>query len=137
MSTTKKSISNEAKVMFLSFIYFALVMEKNGGDVGEKMRRLFYKLSRITKLYENYLQDVLNEANNILKDYEADIDYLLASVSIIAFYYEAMKGKKRKFEPMSHKEILLLQDELLEADDRLANSTFDFCELIVNKMLKD
>lgn len=129
-------MSNEAKVMFLSFIYFALVMEQNE-KIPDNLRRLFYRLSRITKMYDYKLDDVLIEVNEKIRDYKTvEIDYLLASVSIVAFYYEAMQGRKRLFTPLSHKEILELQDELLELNDTNANDTFDFCEYVVKEMLK-
>lgn len=123
--------------MFLAFIYFALVMEQNE-EIPPKLKRLFFRLSKITSLFKDKLDDVLIDVNEKIKDYEqVNIDYLLASVSIVAFYYEAMKGSKRLFTPLSHKEILELQDELLEISDANANDTFDFCEYVVNKLLKD
>jgi len=128
-------MSNEAKVMFLSFIYFALVMEQNE-NIPHKLKRLFFKLSKITKMYESKLDDVLIDVNEKIKDYKkVDIDYLLASVSIVAFYYEVMRGRKRLFTPLSHGEILELQDELLEISDTNAKDTFDFCEYVVGKIL--
>jgi hypothetical protein len=127
----------EAKLMFLSFIYFSLVMEQNE-EIPKKLKQLFYKLSKITRLYEHKLEDVLSEVNEKIKDYKkVEIDYLLASVSIVAFYFEAFKGRKRLFTPFSHKEILELQDELLELSDTNANDTFDFCEYVVYEILKD
>ena len=130
-------MSKESKVMFLAFIYFALVMEQNE-EIPPKLKRLFFRLSKITSLFKDQLDDVLIDVNEKIKDYEqVNIDYLLASVSIVALYYEAMKGSKRLFTPLSHKEILELQDELLELSDANANDTFDFCEYVVNKLLKD
>ena len=128
-------MNKEAKVMFLSFIYFALVMEQNE-KIPDKLKRLFYRLSKITRLYEYKLNEVLEQVNAAIKDYpKVDIDYLLASVSIVAFYYEQMKGKKRLFTPLEHSEIIDLMDELLEIDDSKANDTFDFCEFVVKKLL--
>ena len=64
------------------------------------------------------------------------MNYILLSVTILAEYYEQMRGKKKHFAPMSHKQILALQDECLELDDSTANDTFEVAEILVRELLR-
>ena len=130
-------MNNQAKVIFASFIYFSLVMEKNDYKVSNELRRLYRKLSNLTRMYENMLDTVVSDMNRILKDIDKDVDYMLLSVTILAEYYEQLKGKRKEFNPMSHKQILMLQDECLEEDCTTANDTFEVAEIIVRGLLND
>ena len=128
-------MNKQAKVLFASFIYFALIMEQNE-DIPDSLKRLYRKLAKITSMYKDNMEDLLLEINDIIQDKHYEIDYLLASVTIIAEYYEQLKGKKKHFQPMKHKEILELQEECLEMEDKHADDTFEYCEFLVSELLK-
>lgn len=130
-------MNRHAKVMFASFIYFAMVLEQNDGEVSESLMKLYQKLAKITRLYQKHLDEVTRELNAILRDLEKDVDYVLLSVTILAEYYDQLRGKKKHFCPMSHKAILALQEECLELDDSMAIDTCDVAELIVRELLND
>ena len=121
-----------------AFIYFSIVMDKNNlsDKIPQKLKNMFRKLAWLTHKYSHNYQNVVDELNVILKPIDKEIDYMLASITIIAEYYEQMRGKKRYFSPMSWKEINELQNECLELSDSNAGDTFDVCELIVKEFLK-
>lgn len=131
-------MNNQAKILMASFIYFAIVMDKNdlSDDIPKDLKKLFRKLGWVTQKYSHKYQEVNDEMNVILKDVNKSVDYMLMSVSIIAEYYEQTRGKRRYFTPMSWKEIVKLQDECLELSDKNAKDTFDVAEIIVREFLK-
>jgi len=131
-------VNNQAKILMASFIYFAIVMDKNdlSDDIPKDLKKLFRKLGWVTQKYSHKYQEVNDEMNVILKDVNKSVDYMLMSVSIIAEYYEQTRGKRRYFTPMSWKEIVKLQDECLELSDKNAKDTFDVAEIIVREFLK-
>ena len=131
-------MNNQAKVLMASFIYFAIVMDKNNlaDNIPEDLKKLFRRLGWVTQKYSHRYQEVNDEMNEILKDVHKEVDYMLVSVAIIAEYYEQMRGKKRYFSPMSWKEIVNLQNECLELSDKNFKDTFDVAELIVRELLK-
>ena len=128
----------QAKVLFASFIYFSIIMEKNDmlDNIPPNIKKVFKNLSDITKMYSHHYRDITDELNVILKDIDKDVDYMLLSVSIIAEYYEQMRGRRRYFTPMKWDEIVKLQEECLELSDKDAVDTFDVAELIVERLLK-
>ena len=132
-------MNNQAKVIVASFIYFATVMEKNEivDDIPKGLKKLFRKVAWISEKYSKHLELVTNEINEILKDVDKEIDFMLISVSLISEYYEQMKGKKRLFTPMSYAEIVDIQDECIELNNKNANSTFDVCEILVRGLLNE
>lgn len=132
-------MNKEAKVLFLAFIYFSNLMEENQDlTLSDEMRQLFFKLAYTTRMYKHKLDDILIEANEILKDYPSkNIDLLLASVTIIAEYYDQTKGKKRLFSPMSYKQILDLQCSIMDDDFERDKNTIEYCAFLVNKLLNN
>ena len=128
-------MNKEAAIIIASFIYFAIVMEKNE-VIPPKLKTLFRKLGKLTSMYDDDLTQYTEEINEAIKDLDYQIDFLLASISIISCYYEHMRGHKRLFTPMSHKEILELQDELIEANSDRVDATFDYCDILVSRLLK-
>lgn len=132
-------MNKEAKVLFLAFIYFSNLMEENQDlTLSDEMRQLFFKLAYTTRMYKHKLDDILIEANEILKDYPSkNIDLLLASVTIIAEYYDQTKGKKRLFSPMSYKQILDLQCSIMDDDFERDKNTIEYCAFVVNKLLNN
>ena len=129
-------MNNQAKVIFTSFIYFSIVIEKNNWEISKELIRLYSKLKFLTKMYYKHLDTVVKEASAVIEKLDKDVDFLLLSVTILAEYYEQLRGKKKHFNPMSHKEILLLQDECLELDDSTAEDTFYVAEKLVKELLK-
>ena len=129
-------MNKEAKVIIASFMYFALVVERNE-KMPEKLKKLYRKVGKISSMYQNQLTKCLEDLNIIIKDLDYEIDYLLASVTIIASYYEHMRGCKRLFTPISHNDILELQDELINDNDKLVGSTFDYCDVLVKRILNE
>jgi hypothetical protein len=137
-------MKKQRKIIIASFIYFVIVIENNNGEIPPKLKQAYFKVKNIVQgnitgnLSDNSLLQVMEvqkELNKILANIDYNIDYLLASVTILAEYYEQLKGKKKYFYPMSHKEILALQDKLLE-DSTAASETFEFCEFLVKELLK-
>lgn len=114
-------------------------MEENQDlTLSDEMRQLFFKLAYTTRMYKHKLDDILIEANEILKDYPSkNIDLLLASVTIIAEYYDQTKGKKRLFSPMSYKQILDLQCSIMDDDFERDKNTIEYCAFVVNKLLNN
>jgi len=150
-----KKINNLAlqrKIMFASFGFFAIVFEK-ANKVTPELKRYFRLLGKITKMYEKYMHKDWEDINRIVLKYEnqlkkkglsekdMEIDYILASVSIISMYYEMTKGHKKWFYPMSYEQILDLQDEIIEDleeknMDYMINQTFDFVDYLVKKIFQ-
>jgi len=150
-----KKINNLAlqrKVMFASFGFFAIVFEKVD-DITPELTRYFRKLGKITKMYEKYMNKDWEDINRVVLKYESqqkkkglsekemEIDYILASVTIIAVYYEMTKGHKRWFYPMSNEQIINLQDEVIEDLEEkdlgyMINQTFDFVDYLVKKIFQ-
>ena len=130
-------MNNQAKIMFASFICFAVYIETRKKEMPNNLKKFFRKLAKITKLYEKNLSIVNDELNQILKNVEGDsVDLLLLSVTIVSEYYLQTRGKKTLFYPMSWDEIRDLQDECLEkVDSNTSDTTFDVAELIVKEML--
>lgn len=130
------SINKEAKCMFLSFIYFANLLEHNV-EIDERLKKLYRTLAQITRMYKHRLEDIVEDINEQIKDYPTtQIDILLASVSIIAEYYEQTSGRKRLFTPMTHKDIYALQLELLDNDETINDNTLTYCRHVVEKLLR-
>lgn len=125
----------EAKVIFLAFIYFANLHEHNN-EIDKDLLKLYRRLGKLTLMYKYDLDNIVADINEVIKDYPpTDIDILLASVTIIAEYYDQTKGGKRLFTPMSHSDILDLQDELLGQDYDKDTRTLDFCHFAVKALL--
>jgi len=137
-----------------AFMFFALVLEQNKDfNITDNLKRIFTKLSVITKSFEKFLHKDVNAINSIVKQFEAeyidtenpgneaDVDYILLSVTIIAVYYEKTKGKKRYFYPMGYNDILEIQDEIIEDleknnKDYMIDQTFDFADYLVDKIFE-
>jgi len=140
--------------MQAAFMFFALVLEQNKDfEITEGLKRIFRKLSVITKAFHKFLHKDVETINTIIKEFEkehfdtqkigneADVDYILVSVTIIAVYYEKTKGKKRYFYPMGYNNILEIQDEIIEDLEKnnrvyMVNQTFDFVDYLVQELFK-
>lgn len=155
--TNKKSniqIKRQRIVMQAAFGFLATILDKNKDiELSDGFKRIFRKLMILTESLKKYLIEDLKTVNAIIKQHEKeqiekkksgkelDIDYILASVTMIANYYEYTMGQKRYFYPMSYEKILLIQDEVIEdliAKDKeyLINQTFDYTEYLTQNILK-
>jgi len=133
-----KMINPQAKVILASFLYFSVVLEKNNmlDKIPNDLKKLFRKLGFISQKYQQHIASVTDEIDIITKDCKYDVDFLLLSVSMLIDYYDQVSGKPRYFTPMSCKEIVTLQDEILDtAPSDLVDNTFDFSELLVKGLL--
>jgi hypothetical protein len=143
----KQNQLNQAKIMFIAFSYFSIVLEENKKsevNLHIKLKNMFHPLARISFMYQHLLEETVNDVSEAVKEWNKDssVDYLLLSVSIIVDYYEVLKGKKRYFSPMKCEDILDLQEECMgqiekERKDNMINNTFDFSEFLVNKILNE
>ena len=147
------SIVLQRKIMFASFCFFAIIFEKNK-TIPKTLMNYYQKLGHITKGYEKYMSKDWEDINRVvlryenqqkkkgLSDKEMEIDYLLASASIPATYYElTSKGIKRWFYPMSYEQILNVQDEIIEELEEknlgyMITQTFDFVDYLVKKIFQ-
>lgn len=147
------SIVLQRKIMFASFGFFAVIFEKNK-IIPKTLMNYYQKLGHITRGYERYMTKDWEDINRVvqryenqqkkkgLSDKEMEIDYLLASVSILATYYElTSKGIKRWFYPMNYEQILNVQDEIIDELERedlgyMVNQTFDFVDYLVKKIFQ-
>ncbi len=131
-------MDKQAKVIMASFIYFAIVLEKNetADKIPESLKTLFRKIAWISEKYKSQTKLVTDDLNEILKDTDVDVDFMLLSVSLISEYYTQMRGKKRLFTPMKWNEILDMQEECMQLSDKNTLDTFDVAETIVKGLLK-
>ena len=147
------SIVLQRKIMFASFGFFAIIFEKTK-TMPKTLMNYYQKLGHITRGYERYMTKDWEDINRVvlryenqqrkkgLSDKEMKIDYLLASVSILATYYDlTSKGIKRWFYPMSYEQILDVQDKIIEDLDKqefgyMVTQTFDFVDYLVKKIFQ-
>ena len=143
-------VVNQRRIMLASFMYFSMVMKINRIEPNQYFINLYRNVGRITNSYRKYMEEDVNEINKIIKSFESknsekenlEIDYLLTSVSIISSFYDQTRGKKRFFYPMSYKDILELQDNIIddlrEKDNEfMIKNTFDFCDYVVREILRN
>ena len=142
-------VVNQRRIMLVSFMYFSMVIKINKIEPSQYLISMYRNVGRITNSYRKYMEEDMSVINKIIKRFESEnsekenleIDYLLASVSIISSFYDQTKGKKRFFYPMSYKDILELQDEIIddltEKDSEfMIKNTFDFCDYVVREILR-
>ena len=136
-------MKKQKQVITASFIYFVALIDKNGGKIPPYLKKAYSKVKFIVQgnlegnISDKAMSQVLDtqrRINEIIKDVNYDIDMLLTSVTILAEYYDQLRGKKKHYYPMSLKEILELQDELLEDCEHI-DSTFEYCEFLVKELL--
>ncbi len=137
-----KKTNAQLLTLFASFSWFAQVIElnKDNNSITPELMNLYKKLARLCLCNQKVLSERTSRINAIVKKSKADmsVDFVLLSVSIIAQYYELMRGKKRLYTPMSHKQIIELQDEAMEGmETQLWKDTFDYAEYITAEILKD
>lgn len=129
----------QMQIIMTAFGFLSIFMEQNKEKLNDNFKRLFRKLAKVTQLYENKIDEFTKSSNEIIKkiNFTKDVDYILVSVTIIAEYYEQLKGKKRYFSPLSFKKILQLQEEAIEYNKNgdIINDSMDFAELFVKNSL--
>ena len=126
-------------IVFSAFSFFAHFMDINKeNEIDPKLLSLFKTLARLCKCSEEELHTRAEDFNKVIKALPAEeVDFVLLSVSILAEYYQQLKGKKRYYTPMSHDNILELQEECLEDMPReLWVATFDYAEKLVKLILR-
>lgn len=137
-----------------AFGFFVTIMNKNKDiELTEDFKRIFRKLTLLTDALKKYLVEDLKAVNKIITELEKErtaqgkskkeleIDYILASVTMVANYYEFTKGQKRYFSPMSYEQILIIQDEAIEmiteqGQEYLINQTFDYTEQLIKRIFE-
>ncbi len=136
-------IQGQRRIIYASFMFFALTMEQNK-EVSDEFKRYFKLLAVITRAYKRFMEEDVDIINNLTKKYEngrdIEIDYVLASISLISLYYDMTKGKKRYFKPMTYNAILELQDEIIEdlektGKEKQIKETFDLCDYLAKELL--
>lgn len=140
MVMKNKKENKEILVIFASFSWFAQVLEANrdNGSVTPDLMSLYRKLAGLCMCNQEDLSKRVSKINTVVKstNFSKSVDYLLLSITIIAEYYLQMRGKKRLYSPMTHSQIIELQDEALEGmPTQLWRDTFDYAEFIVNGLL--
>jgi len=135
-----KKPSAQYILMFSAFAWFAQVLEMNKeNEPNPRLLRLYLNLAKNAnineekrKLVMERIQEVLNKIST-----EKTVDYLLLSLCILGEYYDQLRGKKKHYQMMSHKDIVELQDEVLEGMPRdIWEPTMDFATEYVKEILK-
>jgi len=125
--------------IFASFCWFATVLEMNKDiePASPKLLALYKNLARLSLCTEEQRKARIAIIDQAITDLPtADVDFLLLSVTVLAEYYAQSSGSKRFYTPMSNKDILMLQDEVLEGMPKsIWKPTFDFAEQFVSKIL--
>ena len=132
----------EALCVFVGFAYLTNVLDLNGGVLHNRIKSIYNKATKIILMYEQCHNDMINDVNEIIKDYpETDIDLMLTSVCIFSEYIEQMRGHKRTFNPMDYKHINEIQNEIEEdlcqiGQQKKVFDTLDYCHNVVKKILE-
>jgi len=126
----------EIKILFLSFHFFAVILEHNDNKIDKDFKRVFTRVRDTIKHYtrkygDSICADLNAVSKSIVKDY--DIDMALAGVSVIALYYEFMP--KHIYSPMSYEQIREVQFAHLDQNYEIEQNTLDYCEAMVKAIL--
>lgn len=131
----------EALCIFIGFAYLTNVLYINNGVIPDRLKFIFNRVTKITLMYEEKHDNMIEQSNSIVRDYpETEIDLMLTSVCILSEYVEQMRGRKRTFNPMDYKHIREIQDEIEEelfeaGQQKKVFDTIDYCHSLVKKIL--
>lgn len=126
----------ELSIMFLSFGFFTTILEYNNGKVDDDFRDVFLGVKFIIeKEMKRNGNAIIKRVNKLSQSIARDftMDMALASVSVIAMYYESVK--RPLFSPMSWAKIREVQNTYLDIDYQIEKNTLDYCEALVQKIL--
>jgi len=127
----------EACVIYLSLGFFVEILHLNDFNIDPRYIQLYKGVKHASQMYARHDETIIAHINKTVNSIplEGEIDAMLASISVIAFYYEQLQGKRRIFAPMSHEHVLEIQCLHLDHNYDTEKRTLDFCEAVVFKLL--